>query len=315
MSIERVKGFFAEHGMEKRVWEFDESSATVELAAKALSVSPAHIAKTLSFRMGEGCILVVTAGDARMDNHKYKERFGTKARMLAFEEVEPLTGSAPGGVCPFAQKADVPIYPDVSLKRFTSVFPACGSDNSAIEMKPDELFRYSRAEDWVDVCKDWGDETDVRLKDEPDANLPPLDDGEVRIRVRSVSGYHEQTGYVPAYVFAIERVSDGACIGACDLRLGYVRNTYYGGNIGYRIDEAYRGRHGAQRAVRLLFDVARRHEMPYVTISCRESNAASAKTLAALGGALIETRVPPSYTGLYTDEGVRENMLLYRFDL
>ena len=134
MSIEKVKAFFTERGKESRVMEFDVSSATVELAAKALSVRPARIAKTLSFRIGEGCVLVVTAGDAKVDNAKYKAQFGCKAKMLSAEEVEPLTGSQVGGVCPFALPGHVPVYLDVSLKRFNTVFPACGSTNSAIEM-------------------------------------------------------------------------------------------------------------------------------------------------------------------------------------
>ena len=141
--------------MEARVLEFTVSSATVELAAKALNVAPARIAKTLSFKIGDGCILIVTAGDAKIDNAKYKAKFHTKAKMLAYEEVEPLTGSAVGGVCPFAVPGHVPVYLDESLQRFETVFPACGSDNSAIELTCDELARYSNALEWVDVCKDW----------------------------------------------------------------------------------------------------------------------------------------------------------------
>ena len=155
MAIDRVRDYFRQYGMEDRVLEFDVSSATVELAAQALQVEPARIAKTLSFRIGDGCILVVTAGDAKIDNSKYKAKFGTKARMLSFEEVEPMTGAAVGGVCPFALPSHVPVYLDESLRRFDTVFPACGSDNSAIELTCEELDRYSRAQEWVDVCKGW----------------------------------------------------------------------------------------------------------------------------------------------------------------
>lgn len=155
MSIAKVRAYFNQFGMEARVLEFTVSSATVELAAKALNVAPARIAKTLSFKIGDGCILIVTAGDAKIDNAKYKAKFHTKAKMLAYEEVEPLTGSAVGGVCPFAVPGHVPVYLDESLQRFETVFPACGSDNSAIELTCDELARYSNALEWVDVCKDW----------------------------------------------------------------------------------------------------------------------------------------------------------------
>ena len=155
MSIEKVKAYFNERGMVSRVLEFDVSSATVELAAQALSVRPARIAKTLSFKLDDGCVLVVAAGDAKIDNAKYKAQFHTKAKMLSFDEVEPLTGSAVGGVCPFALPGHVPVYLDASLRRFNTVFPACGSDNSAIELTPEELAKYSQAEKWVDVCKNW----------------------------------------------------------------------------------------------------------------------------------------------------------------
>lgn len=157
VSITKVKAYFRELGMEQRVMEFSVSSATVELAARALSVEPARIAKTLSFKLDESCVLIVTAGDTKIDNAKFKAQFHTKAKMLAFEEVEPLTGSAVGGVCPFAVPGHVPVYLDVSLKRFATVFPACGSDNSAIELTCDELFHYSCAQGWIDVCKGWND--------------------------------------------------------------------------------------------------------------------------------------------------------------
>jgi prolyl-tRNA editing enzyme YbaK/EbsC (Cys-tRNA(Pro) deacylase) len=132
MSIERVKAFFGALGMEQRVWEFETSSATVEMAAETLGVRPARIAKTLSFALGEGCVLVVAAGDARVDNKKFKEQFLCKARMLAFEEVERLTGSEVGGVCPFALPEHTPVYLDISLKRFLTYFPPAAARTSAM---------------------------------------------------------------------------------------------------------------------------------------------------------------------------------------
>ena len=139
--------------MEDRGLEFDVSSATVELAAKAIGVEGARIAKTLSFKTPEGCMLILAAGDARVDNHKFKERFHMKARMLTADEVLELVGHPVGGVCPFGCNEGVPVYLDESLKRFETVFPAVGSANSAIELNLDELFRYSKAIEWVDVCK------------------------------------------------------------------------------------------------------------------------------------------------------------------
>ena len=153
MSIERVRAFFKQSGMEERVLEFEVSSATVELAAAALGCEPQRIAKTLSFMQGEGAVLICAAGDAKVDNHKYKERFGTKAKMLSFEEVEQMTGHAVGGVCPFEVKEVVPVFLVLSLKRFETVYPACGSANSAIELSIPELEKYSGYEAWVDVCK------------------------------------------------------------------------------------------------------------------------------------------------------------------
>ncbi len=153
MSIETARAFFRALGMEDRVREFPVSSATVELAAQAVGVEPARICKSLSFRQGEGCIMVLAAGDARVDNKKFKERFGMKPSMLHAEEVEPLTGHPVGGVCPFGRREGVPVYLDESMKRFETVFPACGSAASAIELTLDELFRLSDAEAWVDVCK------------------------------------------------------------------------------------------------------------------------------------------------------------------
>lgn len=153
MSVERVKAYFKKYGMEEKILEFAVSSATVELAAAALHCAPQRIAKTLSFMVDGHAILVVTAGDAKIDNHKYKEQFGTKAKMLSPEEAEQLVGHAVGGVCPFAVKEGVTVYLDRSLKRFETVFPACGSSNSAIELTIPELEKYSGYTQWVDVCK------------------------------------------------------------------------------------------------------------------------------------------------------------------
>lgn len=153
MSIERVRAYFRDWGIEDRVLEFDVSSATVELAAKALNCEGCRIAKTLSFRAGEKCILIVAAGDARLDNHKYKACFQTKAKMLSHEEAEKEIGHAVGGVCPFAVNEGVEVYLDESLRRFETVFPACGSSSSAIELTCDELEKYSKCIGWVDVCR------------------------------------------------------------------------------------------------------------------------------------------------------------------
>lgn len=153
MSIDRVRTYFRQYDMEDRIREFPVSSATVELAAAALNCQPQRIAKTLSFLVGGHAVLVVAAGDARIDNAKYKARFGTKARMLSLEEAETMTGHAVGGVCPFAVNQGAEVYLDQSLKRFETVFPACGSANSAIELSIPELEQYSGYVDWVDVCK------------------------------------------------------------------------------------------------------------------------------------------------------------------
>lgn len=155
MSIEKVRAHFTELGIADRILEFDVSSATVELAAQAVGVEGKRIAKTLSFMVGEQCALIVAAGDARIDNSKYKAFFHTKAKMLPHDAVPEVIGHAVGGVCPFAVKEGVAVYLDVSLKRFETVFPACGSSNSAIELTIAELERYSGFTDWVDVCKDW----------------------------------------------------------------------------------------------------------------------------------------------------------------
>lgn len=153
MAIEKVKEYFKNRGIEKRIQEFEVSSATVVLAAQALGCEECRIAKTLSFHVHERIVLVVTAGDAKIDNAKYKAFFGAKAKMLSFEEAEPLIGHAVGGVCPFAVNENVEVYLDESLKRFETVFPACGSSNSAIELTIAELEEYSGYLEWIDVCK------------------------------------------------------------------------------------------------------------------------------------------------------------------
>ena len=153
MSVERVREYFAEEGIADRIQEFDVSSATVELAAQALHCDGCSIAQTLSFHVDDGVVLIVAAGDAKVDNRKYKDKFGKKAKMLAYEEAEPLIGHGVGGVCPFAVNEGVEVYLDESLKRFGTVFPACGSSNSAIELAIPELEKYSHYKEWVDVCK------------------------------------------------------------------------------------------------------------------------------------------------------------------
>ena len=153
MSIKLVREYFKDLGIEDRIQEFDVSSATVELAAKALDVEAERIAKTLSFKKDDSCILVVTAGDARIDNSKFKKKFSMKAKMLTLEEVDRIVGHSVGGVCPFAINTNIPVYLDESLKRFNTIFPACGSSNSAIELTCDELYKYSNSLEWVDVCK------------------------------------------------------------------------------------------------------------------------------------------------------------------
>ena len=153
MSIDRVRAYFKEYGIEEKVQELAESSATVELAAQALGVEPGRIAKTLSFMVNEQPILIVAAGDVKIDNAKYKKFFGSKAKMLTPDEAVALIGHAVGGVCPFAVNEGVTVYLDESLKKFVTVFPACGSSNSAIELTMDELERYSLCKEWIDVCK------------------------------------------------------------------------------------------------------------------------------------------------------------------
>ncbi len=153
MAIEKVREYFKKLGIEERIQEFDASSATVALAAKAVNCEESRIAKTLSFHVGDKVILVVTAGDVKIDNPKYKAQFGAKAKMLSFNEAESLIGHAVGGVCPFAVNEGVDTYLDISLQRFETVFPACGSSNSAIELSMKELEEYSQYISWVDVCK------------------------------------------------------------------------------------------------------------------------------------------------------------------
>lgn len=152
MDIEQIKAFLAGQGLGERVMEFSVSSATVELAAKAVGCEPARIAKTLSFLTKEGPLLIVAAGDVKADNKKFKACFAQKARMIPFEEVEELTGFKPGGVCPFCAKEGVRVLLDESLKRFDVIYPAAGNAASAVRLTPQELFRLARADGWVDVC-------------------------------------------------------------------------------------------------------------------------------------------------------------------
>lgn len=155
MSIDNVRKYLTQFGREKDILEFPVSSATVALAAEALNVIPARITKTLALKEGDSCIVIAVAGDGKIDNRKFKDEFGFKAKMLSPEETLALTGHAIGGVCPFALAENIKAYCDISLKRFESVFPACGSSNSAIELTCDELFDYSKAAKWIDICKDW----------------------------------------------------------------------------------------------------------------------------------------------------------------
>ena len=155
MAIDKVKDFFRKYDIADRIQEFEVSSATVELAAEALGCEGKRIAKTLSFLVDDKAILIVAAGDAKIDNPKYKSTFSCKAKMLSYEQVEEYIGHAVGGVCPFAINDSVVVYLDESLKRFETVFPACGSSNSAIELTISELEKYSNYTSWIDVCKDW----------------------------------------------------------------------------------------------------------------------------------------------------------------
>ena len=155
MSIEKAREYFKQFGLDDKILEFETSSATVELAAQALGCEPERIAKTLSFLVGDKAVLIVAAGDTRIDNPRFKAQFLTKAKMISPSEVETLVGHAIGGVCPFGINENVDVYLDVSLKRFETVFPACGSSNSAIELTIDQLEQYSNSLGWIDVCKGW----------------------------------------------------------------------------------------------------------------------------------------------------------------
>lgn len=154
MSIEKVREYLKKYGKEHNILEFSESSATVELAAKAAGVIPARIVKTLSFKSENGCILICAAGDTKIDNKKFKDYFSIKAKMLTSEEVVEFTGHAIGGVCPFGiDNSQVQVFCDESIRRFETVFPAAGSSNSAVELSPEELYQISRSTSWIDVCK------------------------------------------------------------------------------------------------------------------------------------------------------------------
>lgn len=155
MSIDNVRKYLTRFNVENDILEFPVSSATVQLAAEALNVIPARITKTLALKDGDGCMVIAVAGDGKIDNKKFKTEFGFKAKMLSPEETLEMTGHAVGGVCPFALPEGVKAYCDISMKRFDTVFPACGSSNSAIELTCDELFEYSNAVKWIDICKDW----------------------------------------------------------------------------------------------------------------------------------------------------------------
>ncbi len=155
MSIEKARAWLAQFGADQRILELDASSATVPLAAQALHCAPAQIAKTLSFMLEDHPVLIVAAGDARVDNHRYKERFHCKAKMLSPEQAAELVGHAVGGVCPFGVNDGTEVFLDESLRRFDTVYPACGSSNSAIQLTIPELERFSASSGWVDVCKDW----------------------------------------------------------------------------------------------------------------------------------------------------------------
>ncbi len=158
MAIDKVREYLKQWGRDTDILEFETSSATVEMASIALGVEPGRIAKTLSFKIEEGAILIIAAGDAKIDNSKYKVEFGRKAKMLTPEEVLEYTGHAIGGVCPFGLERNLPIYADISMKRFETIYPACGSSNSAIQLTCEELNHYANCNKWVDVCKGWREE-------------------------------------------------------------------------------------------------------------------------------------------------------------
>ena len=155
MSVERARKYLAKFGLEDRIITFRTSSATVELAAQAAGTEPCRIAKSMSFQSKEGPALIITAGDTKIDNAKFKHFFSVKPKMLPFEDVEPLIGHAVGGVCPFGVNPGVRVYLDISMKRFETVFPAAGEENNAIELTPEELEKYTENEGWVDLCKGW----------------------------------------------------------------------------------------------------------------------------------------------------------------
>ena len=156
MSIELVREYLKKYNIDNRIMEYDQSSATVELAAEAAGVIPARICKSISLKTEDGAILICTAGDAKIDNRKYKDIFHTKAKMLSPDEVKQYTNHEIGGVCPFGiTNSNTKVYLDISLNRFETVFPACGSSNSAVELTPDELFEISCSIEWIDACKDW----------------------------------------------------------------------------------------------------------------------------------------------------------------
>lgn len=160
MSVQIVRDYLKQWNYEDKIQEFDGSSATVELAAHAVGVIPAQIAKTLSFKVDDACVLIVAAGDVKIDNHKYKQYFHAKAKMLTPEEVIDFTGHAIGGVCPFAvDRSRVKVYLDVSMKRFDIMYPAAGSSSSAVKLTIPELETCSGYEEWIDVCKGWQEET------------------------------------------------------------------------------------------------------------------------------------------------------------
>ena len=153
MAFDKAKQFLESKGYGDRIKVFDVSSATVLLAAEALGTAPEHIAKSMTFMVNGNPVMIICAGDTKVDNRKFKEFFGTKATMLTFDEVHELIGHDVGGVCPFGINAGVKVYTDISLKRFEKVYPACGSSNSAVELTPDELFALSGADEYIDVCK------------------------------------------------------------------------------------------------------------------------------------------------------------------
>ena len=155
MSLEKVREYLKQFNKDNDILEMDESTATVELAANALGTEEARIAKSLSFYSGDEAMIIVVAGDAKIDNRKFKDFFGFKAKMLSPEDTVKFTGHAIGGVCPFALPKNVKVYLDESMKRFKTMFPACGTGNSAIELTLEELEETSKSNTWIDVCKNW----------------------------------------------------------------------------------------------------------------------------------------------------------------